>query len=126
MLDGTKETAVAMMDLLGDAFKVGLRARPKLRWSDRASAGVYYPSWKGYPTVVLGPRVWRGLEFTMVHEYAHFIAYTLYDCKGHGPGFIRALREVAIAWYGNEIDYDWKREYKRVAAAGPRKPETER
>jgi len=124
----TKEDAQAMLDLLCGAFNIPQIRQPLLRWHRGVVRGTYRASFtwrKGLLTkrITLGPRCWRGVENSMLHEFAHFLEYYRHPVSGkshHGPAFIEELRNVTEAWHnGDSSRYDWSTEYRRVAAAGP-------
>lgn len=63
---------------------------------------------------------WRGVEFTMLHEFSHHLHNMTTTSKEHsrqrhhGPVFRNLLHKVAAAWYGDPDRYSWGSEYKSI------------
>lgn len=111
----TEAEAREMLACLASEFEL---QTPALSWTFRARRG--RASYKKH-RIVCGPLCWRGAEPSLVHEFAHLLAYS--RDKGvahthHGKVFQEALEDAAIAWYGNAGEYPWANEYKSVAAYG--------
>lgn len=81
---------------------------PVISWSGRAKRGRYYSK---HQRIALGPNCWRGVEYSMLHEFAHHLQYTR-GGKMHDEKFWTALRDVTTAWFGNPAKYHWHSEYK--------------
>lgn len=92
---------------------------PSLNWSNRETRGSadYYDY-----SIKVGPKCWKGIITTLVHEFAHFLSYQRLNCicspRPHNRQFVDALWDVAAAWYGDPAHYDWEREYPSVRALG--------
>lgn len=104
---------------------------PTVSWRANTTRGRYYarePKRGVFNRVwiSLGPNTWRGVEASMIHEFAHYLqhargGFEVDKCQGHGPAFHRALTDVAQFYYGDAAKYDWSTEYASLKAAGPRK-----
>ncbi len=89
---------------------------PALEWSSHPKNGVYYYL---RHEIAIGPRVWRGVLPTFLHEFAHALAWQRvgFASKGHGTHFLLALHDTVTAWYGDPAQYDWASEYDSIARA---------
>lgn len=70
---------------------------------------------RAYPAdnlIVIAPRCW--IERSLVHEFAHILAYQEGREPGHGVDFFETLVRVCIAWYGDLTQYPWNQEYLSV------------
>ena len=65
----------------------------------------------------------KKLEDIILHEFAHTLDYRMTPngerVRGgkrsvHDEVFLDRLREVVIAWYGDESKYQWNGEYKTI------------
>lgn len=92
---------------------------PNLRWSTVYRKG--HAHYNKY-TIGMGPHAWKGrTEATMVHEFAHFLAFnrdpntrTAKRWIHHGREFKRALLDVATVWYGDYRKHPWHKERPRT------------
>ncbi len=100
---------------------------PALRWSERSRKGHAY--WVRN-VVSLGWLAWRGLENSLLHEFAHILWFHRYGWmrqapvrllwpKTHGDEFKKTLLDVVVFWYdGDASQYAWDTEYPSVAKFG--------
>lgn len=90
---------------------------PYLSWSNRAKRGWAFTWGKHGNRIAVGPRCWRGPEATLLHEFAHILAWrrtgSHIKSPGHNEFFWRMLEKVVLAWYGNFDAYPWDTEYLR-------------
>jgi hypothetical protein len=108
-----------MADLLAAWFEV---ESPKVEITTRRSGACYRPYFRKISISFKG--TFRGTEYSMVHEFAHHLAHmrhTEIDSRGnssrirpHGSEFMKALLEVAVAWFGSADKYYWSTEYASV------------
>jgi len=110
----TLERLQEIADLLATEFNV---SPPKVVFSRRRVA-CYHPFFRWIKFPMMGS--WRGVEFTMVHEFAHHLFEMTLPPKikmrsrHHGPQFRDLLHKVAAAWYGDPDRYNWGSEYKSI------------
>lgn len=103
-------------DILAAEFNV---SSPKVVYSGRRVA-CYHPFLRHIRFPKMGS--WRGVEFTMVHEFAHHLFEVTLSpeakrrTRHHGPEFQVKLFKVARAWFGDVTRYSWKTEYKSIQA----------
>jgi hypothetical protein len=117
-----------MVALLSTEF--GINA-PSITFT-RSCTGTYYSR---RHRIAIGMTPWRGIENTVLHEFAHALANILYGrirrtpfgkTIRHGPEFAHCLIEIINAWYGDQVKYPWDTEYKNLQAYGPQKPKKDR
>lgn len=83
----------------------------------RKKGAAYYPSIQTIYIPFAG--TWRGTEHSLLHEFAHHLVDSQFDwrlMRAHGPDFMKALRSVVLAWFGNIDDYNWATEYRSIRA----------
>lgn len=113
----TRDQAREVVALIAECFGV---QPPTLRWSLRARNGLFLVQRR---QIVVGPRCWRGVEATLLHEMAHHVLHHERrglrrgggrQCDIHGPAFSDTLHRIAEHWYGTAIRYPWDTEYASV------------
>lgn len=117
----TEQEAREALDILQKWFET---PRFNLQWSARTKRGrAYYR--RG--VIKVGPQCWRGTTDSLLHEFAHLLAFHYafrrgcpLDGRGHGRTFHHALHQVVGAWYGDGSKYGWATEYKNVLAYAKR------
>lgn len=117
----TENEAQAIADTLCKAF--GIR-KAKVKFSNRATRGLYYPDRK---VIAIGNRCWRGVMNGLLHEMAHHV----HDCQDggsydrsgtrrrrqiHNPRFCKILNDVITQAKADGIaeEYSWETEYRSV------------
>ena len=108
-----EEEARETVKFLAGVFNI---PTPSLRWSYRIKNGVAPKC----TSIVIGPKCWRGVEDTLLHEFAHVLDKALTGHVHHSRSFWHILEAVVLAWYRNVKDYDWSTEYKRGRRHGRR------
>lgn len=134
-----KEKCMARLESLCCLFNLPV---PTLRFREEGEGGRYSFKYKrrnckvvgtARRAIYVGGKSWMGNGFfprwepILLHEFAHYLTHSRAEFRphrtgGHGPAFHRALTDVTTEWYGDASAYPWASEYKRLAAAGPRKP----
>lgn len=101
--------AIALVTLLAEHFKV---APPNLAIC-AGDKSLYHPPSR---TIFLAASPWRGMTNSVLHEFAHVLAFgrNPFHLDEHGQPFQEALVEVAAFHYGDPKHYDWTTEYESV------------
>lgn len=64
--------------------------------------------------ILIGPRNGRRLIDSLLHEYAHHLAWLRRPTEHHTTVFYEALVEVTTHWFGHTSQYRWETEYARL------------
>lgn len=107
-MNNDEQKIKSVLDGLADRFQV---SRPKLCYSAITRRGRYY--YRG-ERILIGPRCWRGIEQSLVHEFAHHLATKRHGDCGHNARFIAALFDTAAAHFVDPTKYLWRTEYKSI------------
>jgi hypothetical protein len=107
--------AEMILTSLAEEFRLAV---PELVWSNRNRRGKYQ---RRPHRIITGPRAWRGTVSSLLHEFAHALAWRRSPgCRSHGKEFKEALHDTVAFWYGDATKYPWDTEYRSVYAYGHR------
>lgn len=62
--------------------------------------------------IYIGPKCWRKLPDSFLHEFAHLYNYKLYNGTRHDITYWTSLEEVVRFYYKDPTKYKWRTEYK--------------
>ena len=111
----TETEAILAIQCLTRAFRLG--APPTLRWSARDRRGHARLG----DRITVGPRCWRGVEDTLLHEVAHIMTFRRGgNAREHSERFYLHLVAIVQEHYGDSRRYGWATEYKRLKARARR------
>ncbi len=101
-------------ELLASEFKVPVCP---IKWTGTRRGRFVFHQWLGWHELRLGRRCWRGLDNSLVHEFAHYLCFINGERAkrmSHKEDFYRRLKQVVQVYFADIKKYAWNTEYSSI------------